>query len=96
MGTFGARLKQARLDLAARTGQEVRQTDVAAHMGVSRAAYSQWEGGNTEPKNRKDYEKLGKYLGVDPGWLAFGNHRFPIEEGVERPVHRTTKRTKHA
>lgn len=97
MGSFATRLRQARLDMAARTGREVRQTEVADHMGVSRAAYSQWEGGATEPKNRKDYERLAKFLGVDPGWLAFGTHYSAIptdggsEEPAERPMRRLSK-----
>lgn len=88
---FKDRLKQARLDKAAREGREVRQVDAADEMDISRSAYNQWESGNTEPKARGVYEKLAKYLGVDPGWLAFGNNRLPVVEDEVRPVRQTTR-----
>lgn len=88
---FKDRLKQARLDKAAREGREVRQVDAADEMDISRSAYNQWESGNTEPKARGVYEKLAKYLGVDPGWLAFGNNRLPVVEDEVRPVRQATR-----
>lgn len=88
---FKDRLKQARLDKASREGREVRQVDAADEMDVSRSAYNQWESGATEPKSRAVYERVAKYMGVDPGWLAFGTVRLPIEEGVDVPVPSPTR-----
>lgn len=88
---FKDRLKQARLEKAAREGREVRQVDAADEMEISRSAYNQWEAGTTEPKSREVYEKLARYLGVTAGWLAFGESRQPLpveEDEVEKPLER--------
>lgn len=92
---FSDRLKQARLDKAAREGREVRQVDAADEMDISRSAYNQWESGATEPKARAVYEKLAKYLGVDPGWLTFGKQSASLPvDGAERPLERPRRQQK--
>ena len=88
---FSDRLKQARLEKAAREGREVRQVDAADEMEISRSAYNQWESGGTEPKGRAVYERLAKYMDVSPGWLAFG---IPLEEDQEVAAPRPTKLSK--
>lgn len=95
MGTndssFGQRLFQARLAYSSTMGRQVTQAELAEMAGVSTATWSTWEAGRSEPP-LDTIGKVAKLLGVDPGWLAFGNHRFPLEEGVERPVQAATKK----
>jgi transcriptional regulator with XRE-family HTH domain len=69
--SLGDRIRQARFQLAARRGRAVTQTALAASIGVSPGAVSQWENGTTEP-TLSIIPKLAQALGVTPGWLAFG------------------------
>lgn len=79
--TFADRLRSARLQMGATLGRVVSQKEVADHLGVTEGAYSQWENGVREPRGREAYEKLAAYLGVDPGWLAFGTTYDPGSTG---------------
>jgi transcriptional regulator with XRE-family HTH domain len=69
--SLGDRIRQARFQLAARRGRAVTQTALAASIGVSPGAVSQWENGTTEP-TLSIIPKLAQALGVTAGWLAFG------------------------
>lgn len=69
---FGTRIFKARLGLAARLGRQVTQDQVAGLVGVTQGTVGRWEGGLKEP-DLATFEKLGKALGVDPRWLAFGD-----------------------
>lgn len=80
--TIGGRIAHARFSLAARLGKNVTQKWLAEQVGVSGPTVSQWESGVTEP-TVGSFAKLGKALGIDPGWLAFG------EEG-KTPASRET------
>lgn len=68
---LGQRVLQARLNMAARLGRPVRQQEIADAMGVHSVTVGRWESGAKEP-DLATIERLGKVLGVDPRWLAFG------------------------
>ncbi|GAA1401786.1 hypothetical protein GCM10009613_60670 [Pseudonocardia kongjuensis] len=44
--TFADRMRKVRVDLL-----EMQQTELARHLGVTRAAYAAWESGRTTPRN---------------------------------------------
>jgi transcriptional regulator with XRE-family HTH domain len=81
MGTkdssFAQRLFQARLEYSAEKGRQVTQAELAERAGVSTAAWSTWEAGRSEPP-LDTIGKVAKVLGVDPGWLAFGNQEVAV------------------
>ena len=76
--TFGARLRQARRLMSARTGLDVRQGEIADALEVTQTAVSNWEADRTEP-SFATVAALAKFLGVDAGWLAFGESPRPAE-----------------
>lgn len=63
--TVGDRLREAR------ESREMSQQQVANHLGLSRAAITQWETDTTSPSLHKIIE-AAKFLQVKPEWLAFG------------------------
>lgn len=65
------RLKQARLDLAAKVGREIKKPEIAQKMGVSPVTVGYWEAGEREP-NLDTFVKLAKVLDTTPEWIAFG------------------------
>jgi transcriptional regulator with XRE-family HTH domain len=69
--TFGARVRQARLELAARRGREVSQSAVARHLGVVPSTVQRWENGG-KPPELDVVAQLAAFLHVSPAWLAFG------------------------
>lgn len=69
--TFGERVLQARLALAAHLGRPVTQTEVAEAVGVHQVTLGEWERGKKEPK-LDTIERLAAVLNVSPAWLAFG------------------------
>lgn len=72
--SFGARLLDARLNYAARAGRVVGQTELAGKVGVTPQAWSGWERGKSEPP-LETIIIVARLLGVDPGWLAFGDNQ---------------------
>lgn len=97
-------VRQARLNKAQRTGKEVRPVQIAAALGISRAAYSHWEKGRSRPKDVETAARLAAYLGVSLKALGLKAEEMalapkktksglPIEEGQERP-HKRPKRRK--
>ena len=69
--TIGTRIVQARFQLAAKQGRVVTQAAVAEALGVSAPTVSQWEADRIRP-TIDGVQRLARYLGVSPGWLAFG------------------------
>lgn len=64
MEDFGERLKRLRRARAARLNEETRPIDIANAIGVTRAAYTNWEMGIRKPKDIGTYERLAAYFGV--------------------------------
>lgn len=71
METFGGRLYSARLWKAGAERRTIVQRDVAAAIGVSQVSVGRWEADLKEP-SLATIERLAQWLGVSPGWLAFG------------------------
>lgn len=69
--TLGKRLKYARLQLAARRGDEVPKTELAAVTGVTGQSVARWEADQLEP-SLATLRTLARHLEVDVAWLAFG------------------------
>lgn len=67
MTTFGHRIREARK--AAGLSQDA----VAAAAEITRNSISQWESDSTEPDLAR-IATIASYLGVDRGWLAFGDY----------------------
>jgi transcriptional regulator with XRE-family HTH domain len=78
---FGARLLQARMELAKRRGSDVRKADVARAMGVSGVSVGRWESGEKEP-DLATIERLADFLEVSAGWLAFAEEPHIIRRGM--------------
>lgn len=62
---FGERLKRLRRARAARLNEETRPVDVAKAVGVTRAAYTNWEMGIRLPKNVGYYRRLAAYFEIE-------------------------------
>lgn len=71
--TIPGRLTTRRVELG------LEQEEVAARMGVARAAYSQYETGKVTPTLEK-IEKAAEALETSPQWIAFGgkNQELPV------------------
>ena len=69
IAAFGLRLRQARL--AARSGLGYGQRELAAMLGVSQAAVSDYERGRRQP-GLEMLTELGRLLGVSIDWLLTG------------------------
>lgn len=76
---FGARVKQARLELAVRRGEEVSQSALARLMGVEPSTVQRWEAGTKMP-TLETVEQLAEVLGASPAFLAFGIITAPLKE----------------
>src|SRR5690348_2170470 len=74
---IGQRIRQARLQLAARQGETVTQAWLAAQCQVAGPTVSQWEKGVVSPTLQM-VPKIAKALGVSAGWLAFGEDGPPL------------------
>jgi transcriptional regulator with XRE-family HTH domain len=83
---FGARLFQARMNLAARRGRSVSQVEVGKELGVTGVAVGSWESGEKEPGKLEMVARLAAFLGVRPGWLAFGENGHEGERGATPPL----------
>lgn len=83
--TFGERVRQARLDLAAREGHEVSQTDVAGLMGVAQSTVNRWERDSKEP-GLDTIARLASVLNVSPAYLAFGIETYPLKVAESKPA----------
>ena len=70
--SIGARITKARLNAGAQRGKNFTQTELARLMGVTPPTVSQWESDNAEP-SLATVMKLGKFLNVSPGWIAWGD-----------------------
>lgn len=68
---FGKRLLQARLDLSAKLGRQVTQTEIGKALGVTGVTVGRWESGEKEP-SLETVQRLAKLLRTDPAFLAFG------------------------
>lgn len=65
VATVGQRIRDAR------TTNDMTQSDVAKHLGVTRVTVSQWESDTTSPSIYKTGE-IASLLNTRPEWLAFG------------------------
>ena len=63
---FAKRVTQCREKL------DLRQTDCASMMGVSRQHWSGWETGYCKPKDKR-LRKMAQILECDPVWLRHGD-----------------------
>lgn len=70
--TVATRIVQARLEFAARRGEEVTQAWLAKALGVSPGTVSQWEKGTTKPEAYDTLPRIAIALGTSPAWLAWG------------------------
>ena len=82
LSSFAGRIRDARESL----NPPLTQNEVAAHIGISRAAIAQWERGQTVPQPHIMIE-VAKFLKTTPEWLAFGvkNETKVVREAVEDP-----------
>lgn len=91
MGTFADRVKAARETMFARTGRPMRQADLGAAVGLSGAAVSTWETGDSAPATEL-IPAIARALVVDPAWLAWGQGQNPFQPAQDapegRPAHR--------
>lgn len=71
LDTFGGRLYAARLWKQSVERRSIVQATVAAAMGVTPPSVGRWEADIKEP-NLATIARLAQWLGVSPGWLAFG------------------------
>lgn len=69
---WGQRIRQARMDLAAKRGRTVTQVEVAERVGVSSVTVGYWEAERSEPDDLATWRKLAKALETTPSFLAFG------------------------
>lgn len=81
---FKRRMFEALLALSQSEGEMVKQNEVMRRLGergvkVTGAAVNRWFKGRRPAC--ETIEALGEVLGVDPGWLAFGE-----KSGAEGPV----------
>jgi transcriptional regulator with XRE-family HTH domain len=81
---FGARVLQARLEMAARLRRTVTQEEIGEAMGVTGAAVSAWEAGLAMPPAAK-IPRLAAILGVRAGWLAWGEEPMRYGQPEEPP-----------
>lgn len=93
MEAFGERLKRLRRARAARLNEETRPTDVAKAVGVTRAAYTNWETGIRKPKDVATYRRLAAFLGVGLGDLGvdIGEMRVGTKPDTRAKGKRVTK-----
>lgn len=76
---FGERLAQERREKAARDRRDITQRDVAKKVGLTGAAISKYESGETIP-NDDILKRLADFYGVRPGWLRYGEgDKYPSE-----------------
>lgn len=80
---YGQRIRQARLDLAAKRGKPLSQVEVAKAVGVSSVTVGYWEAEKTEPDGIATWRKLARVLNVSAGWLAFGEQ---VQVGWQEPA----------
>ena len=66
MSSLGEKLKQMRAE------KHLSQQEVADALHVTRGTYLSYESGRRHPRNRKGYEKLADFFGVDVDYL-YGN-----------------------
>ena len=84
------RLLEALHGLELREGHRVTYTSLAERLGaalgrpITVAAVQRWFDGTREPKDRESLAALASVLGVDPGWLAYGDPERP-EARTEDP-----------
>ncbi|WP_372760925.1 helix-turn-helix domain-containing protein [Litorivivens sp.] len=67
--SIGSRIKQAR------QAAGLSQAELAAAMGITRSACSQWESGQGTAPRRERLEALAAELGVSYQWLTTGRDR---------------------
>lgn len=68
---FGERLAQERREKAARERKDITQRTVAQAVGLTSAAISKYEAGETIP-NDNILAKLAAFYEVRPSWLRYG------------------------
>lgn len=69
--TVGARIGQARRELAVRERQDITPTALARRLGVEPSTVLRWER-DESPPDRDNIFRLAELLGVDPRWLLTG------------------------
>ena len=69
--TLGARIAQARREMAVREERDVTASEVAKAVGVTNTSMSEWENDKKAPREGA-LAKLADYLGVTPAYLRYG------------------------
>lgn len=77
--SIGSRIRQARLAAG------ISQADLAAAMGITRSACSQWESDQGTGPRRERLERLASELGVSYQWLATGRDSARSDRVSEAP-----------
>ena len=72
--TIGRRIAARRVAL------DMRQSDLAKKVGVTRPTISYWETGNVKDMKGRNLAKLCAALGVTDGWLLFGDEQDQVHE----------------
>jgi transcriptional regulator with XRE-family HTH domain len=68
--TLGARIAQARRELAVRLHRDLSMKEIAEACGVDPSAVSLWEANKKTPREDA-LAKLAAFLGVTPQWLRY-------------------------
>ena len=72
LATFGGRLYSARKAKESRELRTITQATIGDALGVSQGTVNRWELDLKQPQTLELLERLAAWLGVRPGWLAFG------------------------
>lgn len=80
--TLGARIAQARRELAVREHRDILLAEIAAAVGVTSTSVSEWEADKKVPREDA-LARLAKVLGTTPAWLRYGigHEKPPAQSG---------------
>ena len=81
---FGERLAQERREKAARERRDITQRTVAQAVGLTSAAISKYEAGDTIPSD-DILGKIAAFYGVRPSWLRYGEGPKYVGKPPETP-----------
>lgn len=77
---FAERFAQCLREKAAQDRQKITAREVAKAIRVSEPTVSRWQSGDVMPRDEA-INRLARYLGVDPGWLRYGDAKRPLKLG---------------
>ncbi|MFZ1326871.1 MAG: helix-turn-helix transcriptional regulator [Candidatus Contendobacter sp.] len=85
--TIGQRIKQARLAHQ----PKITQQQLAAEVGISRPAVTQWETGETKSLEGENLVRVAQALSVTTEWLLYGTGAGPSESMTAKRTVRTAE-----